>query len=158
MIVGTLGKAFGCAGAFAACSETMASYIRNCARSFVFSTAPPPFVAACAVAAVPLVAEADGRRSALSRHAETLRLRVRELGHQAVGDAHIVPVIIGDAANTMRISEHLLSHGVFAQGIRPPTVPSGSSRIRLAPIATHTDADIDQVVDAFATIEGAQLS
>jgi 8-amino-7-oxononanoate synthase len=151
--VGTLGKAFGVLGAFVAGSTALTDLLRNKARSFVFSTAPPPALAATILAATDLVEAADDRRATLFAHAARLRRELRALGYEVLGDeTPIVPVLIGDPDETMAISSALFERGVFAHGIRPPTVPAGTSRIRLVPMAAHTDADIDRVVAAFAAL------
>jgi 8-amino-7-oxononanoate synthase len=149
--IGTLGKAFGAQGAFAAASETVSELIRNRARSYIFSTAPSPAVSAAALAALKLVREADQPRQTLRRHWNALRHGLTELGYRVLpGDSAIIPILTGDAEPTMALSEALFERGVFVHGIRPPTVPKGECRLRLVPMATHTDADIAEALTAFA--------
>lgn len=152
VLVGTLGKAFALAGAFAAGSAPLARLLENRARSFVFSTALPPAVAGCVPTAIELVRGADDRRAQAARHAARLRAGLRSLGLE-VGDggSAIIPVLLHDDARTMRFSQRLLELGLFAHGIRPPTVPRGTSRLRVVPMATHTDAHIDRALEMFAT-------
>jgi len=153
VIVGTLGKSFGVAGAFVATTESVASLIRNRARSFVYSTAPPPMIARAANAALRLVREADDARAALLAHANRLRSELRTLGFGVPdGDSQILPVLIGENDRTMQLSAKLLDRGVFVQGIRPPTVPEGTARLRLTPMATHRPEHIDRALAAFASI------
>jgi 8-amino-7-oxononanoate synthase len=153
VVVGTLGKAFGVAGAFVAASEEVVALIRNRARSFVYSTAPPPMVARAAVAALQLVREADDARATLLRNAEDLRTGLRTLGFDVPNEnSQILPVLIGDNERTMQLSAKLLDRGVFVQGIRPPTVPAGTARLRLTPMATHRPEHIEQAIDAFASL------
>ena len=153
VIVGTLGKSFGVAGAFVAANEDLVSFIRNRARSFVYSTAPPPALARAALAALPLVREADEARARLLAHAGRLRAGLRDLGFEVPdGESQILPVLIGDNERTMRISAKLLDRGVFVQGIRPPTVPEGTARLRLTPMATHRTEQIDRAIEAFASV------
>jgi 7-keto-8-aminopelargonate synthetase-like enzyme len=149
--LGMLGKAFGISGAFAAGKANLIHLIENRARSFVFSTAPSPSLAAAALASADLVEAADDRRANLRKHTERLRSGLRELGYR-VGDgaSTILPVHVGPPELTMQICAALLNEGVFIHGIRPPTVPKGESRLRLTAMATHTDAHIDQVLNAFA--------
>ncbi len=152
-LVGTLGKSFGASGAFVAGSESLVSLIRNRARSYVFSTAPSPMVVRAALAALPLVRDAEDRRRALRQHADRLRSSLRDLGFDVpLGQSQIVPVILGDNDRAMRFSASLLESGVFVQGIRPPTVPVGSARLRVTPMATHQPEDIEHAVEAFAAI------
>jgi len=149
IFLGTLGKALGCAGSFVAGRSALARYLENSARSYVFSTAPPPAIAAAATRAVDLVEQGDDLRQRLRGHA----IRLREQGWDARGDdGAIVPVVLGRPDNTMRVSKALLEHGVFAHGIRPPTVPAGTSRIRVVPMASHEDEHIDRALDAFAKV------
>jgi 8-amino-7-oxononanoate synthase len=153
VVVGTLGKSFGVAGAFVAASEAVVGLIRNRARSFVYSTAPPPMIARAAVAALQLVREADDARASLLRNAELLRSGLRTLGFEIPdGNSQILPVFIGNNERTMQLSAKLLDRGVFVQGIRPPTVPAGTARLRLTPMATHRPEHIERAIDAFASL------
>lgn len=153
VLVGTLGKSFGVAGAFAAGSDELVSFLRSRARSFVYSTAPPPAVARAALAAVPLVRGADARRRQLLDHATRLALGLQALGFDVPGSqSQIIPVRIGDNERTMRLSAELLERGVFVQGIRPPTVPVGSARLRLTAMATHRHDHIDRALEAFSSL------
>lgn len=153
ILVGTLGKAFGISGAFVAGSPAVVQLVENRARSYVFSTAPSAPIAAATIAATHLVEAADDRRQRVLFHAKRLREGLARVGYEVVkGDTPIVPVIIGDPEPTMRLSAALLERGIFVHGIRPPTVPVGTSRMRIVPIATHSDAHIDLALDAFATL------
>ena len=153
VVVGTLGKSFGVAGAFVAASEAVVGLIKNRARSFVYSTAPPPMIARAAVAALQLVREADDARTSLLRNAELLRSGLRTLGFKIPDEnSQILPVFIGDNERTMQLSAKLLDRGVFVQGIRPPTVPAGTARLRLTPMATHRPEHIERAIDAFASL------
>ena len=153
VIVGTLGKSFGVAGAFVAASDDVVSLIRNQARSFVYSTAPPPMVARAAIAALDLVRRADGARESLLENAAKLRAGLRSLGFEVPeGESQILPILIGENDRTMQLSAKLLTRGVFVQGIRPPTVAEGTSRLRLTPMATHRPEHIERVIEAFASL------
>ncbi len=153
VLIGTLGKAFGGAGAFLAATEEIVSLVQNRARSYVYSTAPPPSMARAALAALSLVRRASDARATLLRHAARLRTGLRDLGYEVpLGESQILPVMIGDNDRTMRLSARLLEQGVFVQGIRPPTVPRGTARLRLTPMATHRPDQIDQAIAAFARL------
>jgi glycine C-acetyltransferase/8-amino-7-oxononanoate synthase len=145
LVVGTLGKALGSYGAYVCASRELVEYLLNTARSFVFSTAPPPPVVAAALAALELLEAHPDRVERLRSNAAVLREALAEEG-LAVGGAgtQIVPVGVGGAARTMELCERLLERGVFAQGIRPPTVPDGSSRLRFTAMATHRPAELRQ--------------
>ena len=143
VVVGTLGKALGSYGAFAACSSELSQYLVNTARPFIFSTAPPPPAAAAALAALELVEEGPARSERLQANAGILRDELAREGFEVAGSTtQIVPLIVGDAAQAMRICELAIQGGVFAQAIRPPTVPDGTSRLRLAVMASHGKAEL----------------
>jgi 8-amino-7-oxononanoate synthase len=150
--MGTLGKAFGAFGAYVAGCDALIDFLINRARAFIFTTALPPPVVAAAAAALTIVEREPERRAALHRNAARLREGLRGLGYNVRHDgaSAIVPVVIGDADATMALSAALLDRGVFAHGIRPPTVPAGTARIRASVMATHSDADIDEALGAFA--------
>jgi glycine C-acetyltransferase len=150
ILIGTLGKAFGSAGGFVASSTELVDIIRNMARSYFFSTAPLPLQAATALAAVELVEAADEQRRRLLDHADRLRGALGEMGYQTpAGSTQIIPVHVGDAGTVMRFSASLLEKNVFVHGIRPPSVPSGTCRLRLTPMASHDDEHISRAIDAF---------
>jgi 8-amino-7-oxononanoate synthase len=143
VIVGTLGKALGGYGSFVCCSDEIAGYLTNTARTLIFSTGPPPPSVAAALAAIELLQEQPRQIERLHRNARTLRAALADEGFRIEpGDTQIVPLIVGDSHLTMEFCERALARGVFAQAIRPPTVPSGSSRLRLAAMATHTAAEL----------------
>jgi 8-amino-7-oxononanoate synthase len=143
LVVGTLGKALGSYGAYVCASAELTEYLLNTARSFIFSTALPPPVLAAALAALELLEAEPERVRALSANAATLREGLAAEGLAAAGgQSQIVPLEVGDAGPTMELCERLLERGVFAQGIRPPTVPAGSSRLRFSVMATHEPADL----------------
>jgi 8-amino-7-oxononanoate synthase len=143
LVVGTLGKALGSYGAYVCASDELSEYLVNTARSFIFSTALPPPVLAAALAALELLEAEPERVRHLSANAATLRQGLVAEGLAAGGgESQIVPLEVGDARRTMELCELLLERGVFAQGIRPPTVPPGSSRLRFSVMATHAPADL----------------
>jgi glycine C-acetyltransferase/8-amino-7-oxononanoate synthase len=149
VVVGTLGKALGAYGAFAACDATMADYLTNCARSLIFSTALPPPAVAGAMAALELLSEEPRRVDDLQANAGTLRDELAREGFDVAGSTtQIVPLVVGEAGVAMRICEAALERGVFAQAIRPPTVPEGTSRLRLAVMASHTKDELREAARA----------
>jgi 8-amino-7-oxononanoate synthase len=151
VLMGTLGKSFGCSGAFIAGSLAAVRLIENRARSYVFSTAPPPALAQAIVTATDLVEHADDRRHALRLHAAALRSGLQQQGYRLLpGESWIIPVLIGPAATTMALSAALLGQGVFVHGIRPPTVPPETCRLRVTPIATHTSTHLTAALRAFS--------
>jgi 7-keto-8-aminopelargonate synthetase-like enzyme len=148
--MGTLGKALGSAGAYVAGTRALVDLLVNRARSFVYTTGIAPAVVAAAGAALDIVAAEPERRATLLQHADRLRDGLRALGLDARGDTHIVPVVIGDNHATLRLGDGLVARGVLAHPIRPPTVPPGSARLRVTPMATHTDAQIAHALEVFA--------
>jgi 8-amino-7-oxononanoate synthase len=143
VVVGTLGKALGSYGAFAACDSAMARYLINAARTFIFSTAPPPPAAAAALAALELLERRPQMLQRLSANAATLRRALIDQGFDVGGSrTQIIPLIVGEASLAVDICERALARGVFAQAIRPPTVPLDTSRLRLAVMASHREAEL----------------
>lgn len=149
--MGTLGKALGGIGAYVAGSHALIDWLVNRARSFVYTTGMPPASAASALAALDLVEREPERRQRLWDNTRFLSDGLRGLGYR-LGEtrSQILPIIVGDARQTMSLAEAVLRRGVFAHGIRPPTVPEGTSRIRVTPMATHTRAQLERTLDAFA--------
>jgi glycine C-acetyltransferase/8-amino-7-oxononanoate synthase len=139
VVVGTLGKALGSYGAYVCTSRPVAELLVNTARPFIFSTAPPPPSVGAALAALAILREHPGIVEQLRRNAAILRESLGAYGLDLGGSrTQIIPVMIGDARRAVSLCEHALDRGVFAQAIRPPTVPDGTSRLRLAVMATHS--------------------
>jgi glycine C-acetyltransferase/8-amino-7-oxononanoate synthase len=151
VIVGTLGKSLGSYGAFAACDREMADYLLNTARTFIFSTALPPPAAAGALAALELLESKSELVSRLRANAAALRSGLADEGFEVSGSrTQIMPLVLGDADTTVRACELALDRGVFAQAIRPPTVPPMTSRLRLAVMATHRPAELREAARVLA--------
>jgi glycine C-acetyltransferase/8-amino-7-oxononanoate synthase len=147
--IGTLGKALGAYGAYATCSAEMAKLLINTARPLIFSTAPPPPAIAGALAALELLVEQPRRVEKLQVNADVLRDELAREGFEVAGSTtQIIPLIVGDAGLAMRICELAIERGVFAQAIRPPTVPDGTSRLRLAVMASHTKGELREAAQA----------
>jgi 8-amino-7-oxononanoate synthase len=148
--MGTLGKALGGFGAYVAGSRALRELLINRCRSFIFTTSLPPAVMAMAIAAIELVQKEPERRQTLRQNCETLRNGLRALDYK-LGDSasQILPLIVGDAGACMKLSGYLLSRGIFAQGIRPPTVPPGTSRLRITLMATHTREHLRRALKTF---------
>ncbi|HKS07576.1 MAG TPA: 8-amino-7-oxononanoate synthase [Gemmatimonadaceae bacterium] len=152
--VGTLGKAFGVAGAFVYGSRALCRHLLNHARSFVFSTAPLPAQAAAARESLRIVAAEPIRRERLRSNARRLRSALQRVGVAANGapDAHVVPVLIGATDDTVRVGAELRARGLLVGAVRPPTVPDGTSRLRISVSAAHTDDDVDRLASALAEL------
>jgi glycine C-acetyltransferase len=143
--MGTLSKALGSFGAYVAGSSSLVDLLVNRARTFIFTTALPPPAVAAARAAIGIVRREPERRRRLWQNAEALHRAVASAGVEMPPlESPILPIVLGDAGRTMNVCERLLERGVFAQGIRPPTVPPGTSRLRATVMATHTPEQIER--------------
>ncbi len=151
VVIGTLGKSLGSYGAYACADTAMVRYLINTARSLIFSTAPGPPAVAAALAALELLQRDPRRVTRACAHAALLRERLAAEGLACPpGDTAIVPLIVGEADEAVRMCEEALERGVFAQAIRPPTVAPGTSRLRLAVMASHTQAELTTAAQALA--------
>lgn len=149
-VVSTLGKGLGAYGAVVAGSRTLAEVLWNRARPLVFTTGLPPMVAAAALAAIRIVRGADGAelRERLRTRISQVAAGLRDLGIDASGESPILPVIVGGDEAVMAWTRHLLERGVYVQGVRPPTVPEGTARLRIAVSAAHSESDVAQLLEA----------
>jgi 8-amino-7-oxononanoate synthase len=155
VVVGTLSKALGSYGAFVCCDGTLAEYLVNTARTLIFSTALPPPAVAAAAAALELVSEQPRRVEKLRRNAEVLREALAGHGLPVeVRGSHIVPLVVGHAGAAVAASAEAFERGVFAQAIRPPTVPDGTSRLRLSVMASHTKSELRGAAGTLAAAVG----
>lgn len=151
IVMGTLGKALGSFGAYATASAEIIDYLRNRARSFIFSTSLPPAVLASAIAALDIVDSPEGRslRKRLADNSSQFSGLLGSAGFDTFNSAtQIIPIAVGDAAKTMEFSRRLFEKGLFVQGIRPPTVPAGSSRLRCTVMASHSREDLEHAAAA----------
>jgi len=149
LVMGTFSKAMGSFGAYVAGSRMLIDYLVNACSGFIFSTAPPPPMLGAIDAALDLVPGMDAARATLAAHGAHLRTRLDAAGiDTADSSTQIVPAIVGAATDALALSAALADEGLLAAAIRPPTVPPGTSRLRLALRATHAAADIDRLADA----------
>ncbi len=150
--MGTFGKAFGSFGAYAAGSRSLIAYFVNRARSYLYSTALPPAVCAASIAAINIVEREPALRVKLRTNRKRLVDGIQTIGIDAGNsESAIIPAMIGDSELALKAASRLFECGVFATAIRPPTVPSGTARIRMTITAGHTDKDIDCVLEALKT-------
>jgi len=152
--LGTLSKALGCAGGFVVGSRPLIDWLRNRARSLIYSTALPPAIVAAASAAVEFVMSDAGhrRRDQLWRNVSEMKNGLASLGIDNQSRAPIMPIIIGDERAAVEASKKLLERGLFVPAIRFPTVPKGKARLRLTVTAAHTDEDIREFLSVFGAI------
>ncbi len=149
--MGTLSKAIGSVGGYLTGSAEFIAYLVNTCRAFTYTTAPTPGSAAAATAALRIIRQEPERRARLWRNRDRLAQGLRDLGFRlASSESPILPIIVGDPDRAMNFARTLLTLGVYAPAIRPPTVPASTSRIRLTITADHTDEHIDQALAALA--------
>ncbi|MBX7223257.1 MAG: 8-amino-7-oxononanoate synthase [Blastocatellia bacterium] len=152
--MGTLGKALGSFGAFVVAPAPFIEVLINRARSFIFTTSLPPAPVAAALEALVMLRESAERQQQLHENIRFFNSGLKELGWgQEDAQAPIFPVILGDEARTMEAMERLWEAGIFASGIRPPTVPPGTCRLRLTVMATHTRKHLEQGLEALRYIK-----
>jgi 8-amino-7-oxononanoate synthase len=149
LVMGTFSKALGGFGAYVAGSRLLCDYLINACGGFIFSTAPPPAVLGAIDAALDLVPSMDAERRHLAHLAERLRSGLREIDlDTGPSTTQIVPAIVGEARTALELSRKLADRGIVAAAIRPPTVPNGTSRLRLALRASQETGDIERLLAA----------
>jgi 7-keto-8-aminopelargonate synthetase-like enzyme len=149
--LGTFSKALGCAGGFVVGSQVLIDFLRNRARSLIYSTALPPAVCAAGAAAVDFVMSEEGhqRRDKLWRNVSELKNGLSALGVQNESRSPIIPIIIGDEGAAVERSRQLYEQGIFVPAIRFPTVPKGKARLRVTVTACHESQDITRFLQEF---------
>lgn len=151
--MGTLSKAFGCAGAYVAGKKILIDYLLNKARSLIFTTGLPPAVVGSILAALQVVKTEKWHREQVLFKAAWMRERLQAAGFNLLnGQSQIIPVIIGDNETTLEFSRRLMAANILAVAIRPPTVPANSARLRLTVMATHREEDLEMAVAAVIKI------
>ncbi len=160
VIVGTLGKAMGTSGAYVAGSQVLVDFLTSRARSFIFTTGAPAAIAAATLEALRIVQVESWRREAVRERATRLRARLRAAGREAPGmsDGHIIPIMVGDPMRTMWLVAAMRHRGFLVGGVRPPTVPAGTSRLRISVSAVHPMELVDNLaanlIDAMRVMPG----
>lgn len=153
VVMGTLGKALGSAGAYIAGTRNLIDYLVNRSGGFVYSTAPAPAACGAADAALDLLPDMDTERALLSQRGERLRARLHGLGIDTLASStQIVPAILGSEEKALTAQKQLEERGVLAIAIRPPTVPEGLARLRFSLSSAHSDADFEQLLDATGSL------
>ncbi len=149
--MGTLSKAAGAYGAYCAGGPELKEYLINSARSFIFTTALPPAVAAAARCALNIIKCEPQRRARVLALAVRMRDGLKKAGFDTLeSETPIIPVLVRKASVAVEMSKKLLERGIFVSAIRPPTVPAHTARLRVTVTAAHTDEDIDVCLEAFA--------
>ncbi len=150
--MGTLSKALASMGGYVAGSYELIDYLRNKARSFIYSTALPPAAVAAAKAAIEVI-EKEAPAKKLWQNVVLYKNGLNDMGFELAGETQIVPIPTGDAEKTVQAAVELERLGVYAIGIRPPTVPQGMGRIRTSLMATHSEQDIKAALDAIRKVK-----
>lgn len=156
LTVGTFSKAFGAYGAYVAASTQWIEQLVNTARSLIYSTGLPPPTVSAISASIDLVRGADTRRAVLTAKAERFRKRLETLGLDIGGSTtQIVPIVVGKSDRALQFARALREHGILAVGIRPPSVPPDTARVRFSLMATHTDEQLDEALGAIEAVSRA---
>ncbi|WP_312359481.1 8-amino-7-oxononanoate synthase [Stutzerimonas balearica] len=151
VLVGTLGKAFGTAGAFVAGSDELIETLIQFARPYIYTTSQPPAVACATLKSMELLRSEGWRREHLQRQVARLRKGAAQIGLTLMDSpTPIQPVLIGDSARALRLSALLRERGILVGAIRPPTVPAGSARLRITLSAAHSEAQLERLLQALA--------
>lgn len=149
LLLGTFGKAFGAAGAFVACNETLRAHLVNFCAGFVYSTAPPPPVLGAVAAALSRIRSGALDRERFLAFVAEAHVRLRAEGFDtSPSDTHIIPIRLGEDEAVLRCAEFLKERGILAVPIRPPTVPRGTARLRISLTRLHTPAHLEELVEA----------
>lgn len=154
VIEGTLAKAFGCVGGYIAASAAIVDFVRSYASAFIFTTAPPPAVAAAAIESIRHLKTSDAERRRQRETVAKVRRKLTERGIRHMDNSsHIVPVPVGDPVICKQISDLLLDdYGIYVQPINFPTVPRGAERLRITPSPLHSDADIEHLAASLSAV------
>ncbi|MDH1304594.1 aminotransferase class I/II-fold pyridoxal phosphate-dependent enzyme [Achromobacter sp. GD03932] len=151
LAMGTFSKALGGFGAYVAGSRALCDYLINACSGFIYTTALPPAVLGAMDAALDLVPTLDAERARLAAAGDNLRAALRGMGlDTGASSTQIVPAIVGDEARALELASGLEQRGLLAVAIRPPTVPAGTSRLRVTLSAAHRDVDVTRLIDGFA--------
>jgi len=152
ILIGTFGKSFGTFGAFAAGDADLIDYLVQKSRTYIYTTALPPAVAAATRAALRVSQRENWRREKALSLAQRFQSGLRERGLRTETDTTttIVPVVVGEAKRALAVSRALENAGLLVAAIRPPTVPAGTARLRVTLSAAHSEPQVDTLVDAFA--------
>ena len=158
ILMGTLSKALGSEGGFICASHDMIEYLRNKARSYIFSTSPAPASAAAALAALRILRDEPERVKRLQRNIAFFLRELRRVGIPAQTESAIVPVVVGESARALAAAKRLREDGIFVSPIRYPSVPEGSARLRLTVMSSHTESELTRCAESLARALGGKSS
>ncbi|GAX59778.1 8-amino-7-oxononanoate synthase [Candidatus Scalindua japonica] len=155
IVMGTLSKAIGSLGGYVTGEIDLINYLRNKARSFMYTTALPPAVCAASLAGLRLIQKDQSIRESLWHNVHYIKDKLRSMDLNMISsESPIIPILAGDAQRAVDMSTALFKSGILVPAIRPPTVPANSSRLRMTVMSTHTKEDIDRLLDALSDIKG----
>ncbi len=150
VVMGTLSKALGSVGGFVAGKHILKECLVNRARTFIYTTAPSPVTSAAALEALRVIQEEPGLRAGLWKNIRFVRECLRGLGFDlSDSEGPIIPIVLGNTAKVLKLSERLKKEGIIAPAIRPPTVPKGTDRIRLSVSVSHSQSDLEKLIGVF---------
>jgi 8-amino-7-oxononanoate synthase len=153
IIMGTFSKAIGVSGGYIACNTIMRDFIMNKGAGFIYSTAPSPAVIGAAFKAWTIVKFLDKERETLQNLGNTLRKMLKDRGFNiATSQTHIIPVILNEEETCLKTQKALFQEGIVVSCIRPPTVPPGTSRLRIALTTKHTHKDLKRLIETLSTV------
>ena len=153
VVMGTLSKAIGSLGGYVSSDIELISYLRNKARSFMYTTALPPAVCAASIAGIKLIQENPSMRVSLWHNVRFIKDKLRSLNINTISsESQIIPILIGDAKKTVNISKLLYESGILIPAIRPPTVPVNTSRLRMTVMSSHTQRDLECLIQILSDV------
>ncbi|TVL98960.1 MAG: 8-amino-7-oxononanoate synthase [Candidatus Brocadia sp. WS118] len=147
VIMGSFSKAIGSIGGFIAGSKPLIDFLKNKSRSFIYTTALPPAVCAASLAGLTLIQEDASLIDSLWRNITSLKTRLLQFMNTISVESPIVPLIVGSAEDAVNVATKLYENGILIPAIRPPTVPPGTSRLRISLMATHSEKDINRLIE-----------
>jgi len=154
IVMGTLSKAVGSLGGYVSGDADLINYLRNRARSFMYTTALPPAVCAASIAGIKLIQKDASLRESLWHNVRFLKEKLKVLNFNVISsESPIIPILIGDTKEAVEVSKFLYKRGILIPAIRPPTVPARSSRLRLTVMSTHTREDMERLLDALREVK-----
>ena len=156
LLVGTFGKAAASAGAYVVCSKAIRSWLVNKMRPFIFTTALPPLSVDWTLYILRRLASLQSRRDHLTRLSNSLRKQLEALNIPCPSESQIVPLLVGASADALAKAEALQRHGFYLLPVRPPTVPEGTSRIRISLTAAMTEEEMEQLKKALENLATSQ--
>jgi glycine C-acetyltransferase/8-amino-7-oxononanoate synthase len=154
IVMGTLSKAIGSLGGYVCGDIDLINYLRNKARSFMYTTALPPAVCAASIAGIKLIQNDPSLRESLWRNVRFIKEKLKSLNFSIISsESPIIPILIGDSQKAVDMSNFLYKKGLLIPAIRPPTVPANSSRLRMTIMSTHTKEDLERLLEALSEVQ-----